>query len=139
MRRIVVVLVIAACGGSKATPDASAPASDADVQPPTTCDDPVPLVDVSHPTSVVRPCTEAALRIAVGRGGVILFDCGGAATTIPISAPIDVTTDTTLDGGGRVTLDGGHLTRILHLASASNLTTPTLTVHRRSRAARSAA
>jgi predicted outer membrane repeat protein len=60
-------------------------------------------------------CTEAALQAAVAKGGVITFNCGGAATlavTAELKPPQAV--DTVLDGGGVITLDGQHQTRILH-------------------------
>ncbi len=83
------------------------------------CRAPVAAVDTSRPDHVVgtgtaASCTEAALAEAVALGGIITFDCGGDIT-LPITrtlvAPID--RDTTIDGGGRVTLDGGDATQIL--------------------------
>ena len=89
------------------------------VPPSTTCGAPISRVDTSVPDHVVGTgtagsCTDAALRTAVGMGGSITFDCGGEAT-IAVTAVIDVPTDrnTTLDGGGRVTLDGGGANQIL--------------------------
>jgi len=68
--------------------------------------------DVSNPTTVVGTgtadsCTFDALNTAVGKGGVITFNCGGAAT-IGITATLKVPTDkdTVIDGGKLVTLDG---------------------------------
>jgi hypothetical protein len=93
---------------------------DSAVTPPTaTCNAPIQAADVSTPTTVVgagtaASCTAAALATAVGKGGIVTFDCGGAATiaiTATIVVPIDK--DTVIDGGGNVTLDGGGAVRIL--------------------------
>lgn len=77
--------------------------------------------DVSSPTSVVgtgtaASCTFSALNTAVTRGGVITFNCGSAAVTIPVSATMNLPTNvnTLIDGGGRVTLDGQNAVRILN-------------------------
>jgi len=76
--------------------------------------------DVSSPTTVVgtgnaASCTFAALAAAVARGGVITFDCGPGAVTIPITATLRLPTDrsTVLDGGNKVTLDGGSAVQLL--------------------------
>ena len=73
-------------------------------------------------------CTEAALAAALAAGGVVTFDCGPSPVTITVTAQHDVTKDTVIDGGGKVTLSGGGKTRILHLASAWDVVTPRLTV-----------
>lgn len=88
--------------------------------PPIRCT--VPPLPEPPPNGVVvgdgsaASCTEAALREAVAQGGHVTFDCGGSAgapVTLPLSAEITVTADTLLDGGGRVTLDGGGATRLI--------------------------
>ena len=80
--------------------------------------------DVSTPTTVVgdgsaASCTFTALNTAVGKGGVITFNCGAAPVTIAITAtmnlPID--RDTVIDGGNKVTLDGGGGVQILKFNS----------------------
>lgn len=108
--------------GAVASPDGS-PSVEAGAPPATTCPSPIALADVSHPTTVVGTgdgggCTEAALNAAIQTGGVITFDCGGAAT-ISITTQISVPTgqDTVIDGGGMITLDGGGSTRILDFNS----------------------
>jgi hypothetical protein len=62
-------------------------------------------------------CTEAALRAAIASRDVVTFNCGADPVTIAVSSPIAVPTDrnTVIDGGGKVTLDGGGVTRILSL------------------------
>jgi hypothetical protein len=120
-----------------AVPDTTTPV-DGDAGPPppkTTCVAPITAVDTSKPTKVVgtgtaASCTEAALAAAVAGGGIITFDCGGAAT-IAISKQIELPTDkdTTLDGGSVITLDGGGKTRILdfnHLDFRKNKVVVTL-------------
>jgi len=76
--------------------------------------------DTSTPTTVVgtgtaASCTHAALATAVAQGGVITFDCGADAVTIPVTATLDLPVDrsTVIDGGNRITLDGGFAVRIL--------------------------
>ncbi len=68
---------------------------------------------------VVTTCTEAGLRAAITAGGLITFNCGGPAT-ITLAAPITFTTNTTLDGGGVITLSGNSATGLL--ISNNNLT-----------------
>jgi hypothetical protein len=82
--------------------------------------------DVSNPASVIgtgtaASCTFTALNTAVGKGGVITFDCGSAPTTIVITATMKLPTtkDTVIDGGNKVTLDGGHAVQILNFNSAN--------------------
>lgn len=94
---------------------------------------PIKEADTSSPTAVVgkgdaASCTEDALTAAVAKGGVITFDCGDAPVTITVTKQLEVKSDTVLDGGGKVTLSGGGKTRILHLASAWDQTTPLLSV-----------
>jgi len=64
----------------------------------------------------------------VAAGGVVTFDCGSAPATITVTSEVPVSKDTTIDGGGLVTLSGGKSSRILHIKSAWNVSTPLLTV-----------
>jgi parallel beta-helix repeat protein len=60
-------------------------------------------------------------------GGKITFDCGGDATIhLTSQVELSTTTDTTIDGGGHITLDGGGVTRILHFQSANFRATTTV-------------
>jgi hypothetical protein len=72
-------------------------------------------------------CTEALFTAAIAKGGIITFDCGGAAT-IPITSEKELVTsgDTTIDGGGNITLDGGGATRILHFNGGNYRVTKTV-------------
>ena len=99
------------------------------------CVSPVALVDVATPTTVVGngnpgSCTEAELRAAVTKGGVITFNCGAAEHTITVTSPLAAPTDkdTSIDGGGKVVLSGGDTTRILELVHSFEKAAPTLTV-----------
>jgi hypothetical protein len=80
--------------------------------------------NLSNPTVIgngtAASCTFAALNTAVGKGGVITFNCGGAFT-IPITATMNLPTtkSTVIDGGNNVTLDGGHAVQILNFNSAN--------------------
>jgi len=76
--------------------------------------------DVSHATTVVgsgtaASCTFAALNAAVSKGGVVTFACGPAPVTIPVTATMNLPTgtDTVIDGGNLVTLDGQSSVRIM--------------------------
>src|SRR5712692_390319 len=84
------------------------------------CVSPIQPADVSNPTTVVgtgaaSSCTEQALEQAVARGGIITFNCGGAAT-IRITSQKQLRTDidTVIDGRGVITLDGGGHTRLFY-------------------------
>jgi hypothetical protein len=88
--------------------------------PAATCTPPITAVDTSSPTTVVgtgtaASCTAAALTSAVTAGGIITFNCGSASATITVTATIEVpvTKDTVIDGGGKITIDGGGAVRIL--------------------------
>jgi predicted outer membrane repeat protein len=72
-------------------------------------------------TGTAASCTEAALRLAVAGNPVVTFNCGASPVTIAIRSPIHVPANrnTVIDGGGKVTLDGGGVTRILSLVQAN--------------------
>lgn len=52
-------------------------------------------------------CTEAALDIALGGGGTVTFNCGAAPHTITLSSYKSIGANTTILGGGKITLSGG--------------------------------
>jgi hypothetical protein len=114
---------------------------------------PVPLeaqlVDTSSPATVVgdgsvASCTSGAVAQAVAKGGVITFNCGAAPVTITLAATAKVFNnqpDVVLDGGGKVTLSGGGVRRILYQNTCDQAqvwttnhcdtqTSPTLTLQR---------
>jgi hypothetical protein len=133
-------LALALCGLAAACGGGSGDAADAgptlpDAAPPAAVCDAPGLADVSTPTRVVgdgtaASCTAEALQAAATAGGTIVFDCGPAPVTIPITSTIVFTTETVLDGGGLITLDGGGTTRLLYLDSGYDTPTPRLTVQR---------
>jgi hypothetical protein len=104
--------------------EASVPPPNVDggpIPPPSPiCTAPIAAADTSSPTTVVgtgtpTSCTGAALTTALTAGGIVTFDCGSAPATIVVTATIELPTnkDTVLDGGGKVTIDGGGTVRIL--------------------------
>jgi hypothetical protein len=91
-------------------------------------DAPVPAearaVDTSSPDVVIgngtpASCGSAAVVDAVGRGGIITFDCGPDPVTITMTATARIFNDTgpeiVIDGGGLVTLSGNGQRRILYM------------------------
>jgi hypothetical protein len=92
-------------------------------------------VDTSKPTTVVgtgtaASCTFAALDAAVTKGGVITFDCGSDPVTISVTSTLVPPTsnayanqkplDIVIDGGGKITLDGGDAVQILSWVHAGS-------------------
>ena len=80
--------------------------------------------DTSSPTTVVgtgtvASCTFGALQAAVTKGGVITFNCGAGAMTISVTATLNVPVNknTVIDGGNKITLDGGKAVQILSFNS----------------------
>jgi len=64
-------------------------------------------------------CTSAAVVSAVALGGIIRFNCGPNPITITMTQTAKVVNNTgpviVLDGGGKVTLSGGGVRRILYM------------------------
>ena len=92
-------------------------------------------VDTSKPTTVVgtgtpASCTFSALDAAVKAGGIITFDCGSAPVTIPVTATLTPPTSNAyaddpplhivIDGGDKITLDGGGAVRIMSWVHAGS-------------------
>jgi hypothetical protein len=82
-------------------------------------------VDTSAPASVIgtgtpESCTFASLKTAVAKGGIITFNCGDAPFTLPVTETLElpITKSTVIDGGRKITLDGGGAVRIMHFYSA---------------------
>lgn len=67
-------------------------------------------------------CTPEALRDALAQGGDVSFDCGPGDVTIDVTTEIKVPEDVILDGAGRITLDGGGVSRLLHTDARVALT-----------------
>ncbi len=142
---VLVVLALSSCGDDGANPGdgggdlAIADGTSADSNgtggdagpPPMTCTPSIVAESTAAPTSVVgtgtpASCTETAFTDAVKKGGVITFDCGGAATiTLHAQAVLRTDADTVIDGGNQITLDGGGTTRLLSFNSPNFLATST--------------
>ena len=81
--------------------------------------------DISNPTTVVgtgtaASCSFSQLQAAVTKGGVITFNCGSGAVPISVTATLNLPTtkNTVIDGGNKITLDGGNAVQILRFDSA---------------------
>jgi predicted outer membrane repeat protein len=66
-------------------------------------------------------CTEAALTTALFGGGPVTFNCGGPATILILTQK-EITQDTTIDGGGVITITGGLATRLFLVNAGATLT-----------------
>lgn len=72
-------------------------------------------------------CTEAALDAALAAGGTIEFNCGPAPHTILFTGMKSINLDTTLDGGGLITLDGQGAHRLFDVGARLTLRNLVLT------------
>ena len=81
-------------------------------------------VDTSNPTHVIgngtpASCTSALVVSTIAQGGIITFNCGPNPITIVLTATAKIFNNTgpviVIDGGGKVTLDGGEVRRILYM------------------------
>ena len=80
-------------------------------------------VSTSDPSHVIGDgspagCTSAAVVQAVAEGGIITFNCGPSPVTITMTATakvVNTSHQVVLDGGGKVTLNGGGDLRILYM------------------------
>lgn len=63
-------------------------------------------------------CTEAALTTALGGGGMVTFNCGGPKTILVLSEKV-ITQNTSIDGGGVITITGGLATRLFSTVSGA--------------------
>jgi hypothetical protein len=119
--RAAVLVCLAACGRISFDPGGDGGlAGDADVGSRDRC--PAAPRPTGAPTQRVgngtaASCDAAALAAALSTGGWIGFDCGAAMHTIVVTTELLITQDTILDGGGRITLDGGGASRIVNVAA----------------------
>jgi len=127
-----VVLALAGCGrlGFDAN-DGGAPGDGGDGSdggmPASRCTIPA-RPDISAPTTIVKLCTESAANAAVAGGGVVVFDCGTAAT-VTLTAPLVISSDVVIAGNG-VTFDGQDSTTVMRVAFGGHLTLLDSTVRR---------
>lgn len=70
-------------------------------------------------TGTEASCTLAQLKAAATAGGVITFNCGSGPVTILVTATLNLPTskNTLIDGGNKITLDGGGVVQILNFNS----------------------
>ncbi len=78
-------------------------------------------------TGTAASCTEAALATALAGGGLITFNCGGAAT-ITLTTQQLILLNTTIDGAGMITLSGGTTTRLFFSNDGVRFTLNNLTL-----------
>ncbi|VAW32475.1 hypothetical protein MNBD_CHLOROFLEXI01-3291 [hydrothermal vent metagenome] len=72
-------------------------------------------------------CTETALDAALSGGGSVSFNCGGSHT-ITLTSEKTITSSTTLDGGGQITLSGSGSTRLFNLQNGATLALQNITL-----------
>jgi hypothetical protein len=87
--------------------------------PVTVCTSPVPAPSSASPTTTITTCDETHLAQAVAQGGVITFDCGTATIMVTSQIEVPIDRNTTIDGGGTITLDGGGKNRIFDWAGTN--------------------
>ena len=66
-------------------------------------------------------CTQAALQTALSGGGAVTFNCGAAKVTILISPAVTISQNTSIDGGGLITLSGNNTSQIFIVNSGASL------------------
>ncbi len=71
-------------------------------------------------TGTPASCTESALKSEIDKGGTITFNCGVNPVTITVTSEKNITANTTIDGGGLVTISGGNSTRVFHVRNNNN-------------------
>jgi hypothetical protein len=78
-------------------------------------------------TGTAASCTFDALNAALAQGGITTFDCGTAPVTIAVTATLNLptATNTVIDGGSLVTLDGQNAVEILRFDSPGYRTNDT--------------
>jgi polymorphic membrane protein len=72
-------------------------------------------------------CTEAALDAALAGGGMVTFNCGGAAT-ITVTSTKTISADTTIDGGSLITISGGNSVGVFLAGNGVRFTVQNLTI-----------
>jgi len=82
-------------------------------------------------SGTAESCDFAQLQTAAAKGGTITFDCGVAAHTIIVTATLKlpISKSTVIDGGNRITLDGGGAVQIMRFDGTDWMTnTNTITL-----------
>jgi predicted outer membrane repeat protein len=80
--------------------------------------------------SITNCTNDTQLAAALASGGLVTFNCGGtgASATIIFTATRTITTNTTVDGGGKITLSGGNARALFLVNAGSTLTLQNLTI-----------
>src|SRR5436305_1450793 len=78
-------------------------------------------------TGTPASCTDAALGTALAGGGNVTFNCGANPVTIVVSVH-DISSITSVDGGGKVTLSGNNANRIFCVRSGGSLSLANITL-----------
>src|SRR5512138_386292 len=91
----------------------------------------LPFASKVHPAGVVgtgspESCNTAALLAALAGGGLVTFNCGGAAT-ITLDETLTINATTTIDGTNNIILSGGGVRRLLQ-HTGGTLTLRNLTI-----------
>jgi hypothetical protein len=94
------------------------------------------LADAVVGTGTPSSCTEAALNVALGcgptgncsGGGNVTFNCGASPVTITVTSARVMTGQTSIDGGGLVTLSGGSVTPLFSVSPGATCTLANLTI-----------
>ncbi len=117
-------------GASNENPDVEYTPWDDDMPPAGNPDGNCPVPDEAMEEDVTQPdhvigdgtptnCTSQAVVEAIAQGGVITFDCGPDPVTILLDETAKIFNDTgpriVIDGGGKVSLSGGGVRRILYM------------------------
>lgn len=79
-------------------------------------------------TGTPASCTEAALVAALAGGGPVTFNCGPAPVTITFTSRKVINANTSIDGAGIISFDGGGATGFFDLGASRALTLKGLTL-----------
>src|SRR5258708_29651918 len=72
-------------------------------------------------TGTADSCNEGALDAALAGGGAITFNCGASPVVINVLKEKDIAQNTTMDGGGLVTISGRNATRVFKVGTGITL------------------
>ena len=79
-------------------------------------------------TGTPESCTEAALDAALVDGGSVTFNCGNSPVTLPLTTTRAIGGDTSLDGGGLITLSGSGTVQLFVVNAGATLDLDSLTI-----------
>jgi hypothetical protein len=73
-------------------------------------------------------CNEAALDAALELAGTVTFNCGSLPVTITVTSTKEISKNTAIDGGGKITLSGQNSFQVLRLDFGTALNLNNLTI-----------